>query len=540
MSRTLINGPDGVSPGSLTRSLLNTTTAGSAVITKLILGVGLAMSSTGVDAGTGDVTLSLASYTASGTGGVARTLFARAADTICVLDYNAKGDGVTDDTTAFNNAHTAAALLGKSVFVPATSTGYKIAGTITAKAPMYGEGIGTNIITSSASSDVIQISTSGVTISKLSVSSSVTRTGGYFINTIGVNYTQIKEVWLNGWYNGIGYTGAGATMFRVVDCMMATATPNGIGITISSSTNGVDMVIKDTMILGPSSSSQCVAGVRVYNAGDLTLNHVSTVYCGQGLELAPASGQTVQAFFATDCFFDSGNSTGVNIFANGGDIQLARFEKVWSCTNVNGFTLAGTGNILQTDFINCTGSNNTSGTGFAIATTTAKNTTLLGCSFSANAVGFSTVASATHWTVQECKITASGQFSGNTQAVSIGNSNDYFRFERNDCLSNGSFGSIGTFSGTPGQTFFFCQNFGVITRASGTVTLNSTGTTTTVTHGLSSTPRSQDIRITNIGGWGTGAQFWATNITGTTFDIDTAYAPGGGVVLAWEARIWGE
>jgi len=56
MPRTQVNGTQ-VSDGSIGRADLNTTTAGSAVITKLIAGTGVTMTFTGADSGTGDVTI---------------------------------------------------------------------------------------------------------------------------------------------------------------------------------------------------------------------------------------------------------------------------------------------------------------------------------------------------------------------------------------------------------------------------------------------------------------------------------------------------
>lgn len=59
MARTQLNlGAQGAD-GSILRTDLNTTTAGSALITKVIAGTGVTFSSTGADAGTGDVTINV-------------------------------------------------------------------------------------------------------------------------------------------------------------------------------------------------------------------------------------------------------------------------------------------------------------------------------------------------------------------------------------------------------------------------------------------------------------------------------------------------
>jgi hypothetical protein len=56
MAQTLINS-DGLASGCITRAKLNTTLAASAVIARTIAGSGIALTSTGVDSGTGDVTI---------------------------------------------------------------------------------------------------------------------------------------------------------------------------------------------------------------------------------------------------------------------------------------------------------------------------------------------------------------------------------------------------------------------------------------------------------------------------------------------------
>ena len=59
MARTLENAPEILSPASITRALINTATAGSALIAKIIAGTNVSITSTGADAGTGDVTIKM-------------------------------------------------------------------------------------------------------------------------------------------------------------------------------------------------------------------------------------------------------------------------------------------------------------------------------------------------------------------------------------------------------------------------------------------------------------------------------------------------
>lgn len=79
MGRTLVTGVqigDGtiqsvdIEDGGVKRSDLNTTSTGEAVITKIIAGSGIEISETGVDSGTGDVTITA---TVTSTGGISES-----------------------------------------------------------------------------------------------------------------------------------------------------------------------------------------------------------------------------------------------------------------------------------------------------------------------------------------------------------------------------------------------------------------------------------------------------------------------------------
>jgi len=73
-------------------------------------------------------------YNQGGTGAQDRTLTSRLQDFVSVKDFGAVGDGVTDDTAAFNAAW--AASNPQAVYVPAAS--YAITGTVTGKFFSFG------------------------------------------------------------------------------------------------------------------------------------------------------------------------------------------------------------------------------------------------------------------------------------------------------------------------------------------------------------------------------------------------------------------
>jgi len=56
MSRTEVHSAQ-IADGNVTRDDLNTTDSGKAVVCKIVQGSGIAISSTGADSGTGDVTI---------------------------------------------------------------------------------------------------------------------------------------------------------------------------------------------------------------------------------------------------------------------------------------------------------------------------------------------------------------------------------------------------------------------------------------------------------------------------------------------------
>jgi len=466
------------------------------------------------------------------------------ADWVSVKDFGAKGDGVTDDTFAFNNAQIYANSINASVYLPSPDAFYLLAGTVTVLTSMRGTGYATVIKTSSATADVFQITDPGCVLEDFWLTSTVTRTAGYFINSIGVNYTRLQRLGLINWFNGVGLTGGACTTFRLVDCSMSTNVVGGIGVTISTAVNAVDVLLRDVYIVGPTSGAQCAAGIQVTNVGDLTLEHVETVKCGTGFNIQPGAGQVIQCLYCSNSLFDSGSGTGVQFnMQSTGTVQLAKFVNCWAVTNANGFVLSASsaGTCTNAEFINCIGSNNVGGVGFQIVHSGVTNTNVIGGSYALNAYGVYINTSVTRFNLMGIRIGASGQFGNNTiNGLVLAGSNDQFTILGCDVTNNATpYAITAPVGGTPGQTWYIKDCPGIVTSSGGQATLTSAATTTTVTHGLAGTPRLQDVTITPNSGAGTGVFYAVTSVTATNFVITAQANPGAGVLMGWNARLWG-
>jgi hypothetical protein len=461
-----------------------------------------------------------------------------------VLRY---GTNTTPGSTDMTVALQAALTVGGPVYLPPGVI--RVTSNVTISTPgtfIYGSEFGSTITTSSATADVIDVQASDVTLKEFVINSSVTRTAGYYVN-VGIAGTQcgnvrIKNVQMIGFFNGVGYLGEGGSVFRLTDCFLNTSVAGGICVNINTTLTSADMVLRDLYILGPPTGAQPAVGVQICQAGDITLDHISTVSAGTGLNIAPQAGQIVQLLIASNCEFDSGSGTGVQFaMASTGSVQLAKLSNVWSCSNANGFVLGSTGQgtLLRSEFSQCTGSSNTAN-GFLINFSGVTDTVVEGSSFAANNAGFTAVSGVVRFKLIGNIIGSTGEFGDNATGLALLGSNDEFYIAGNDIAENTTpFDIVVPTTGVAGQTWFIKDNWGIITKSEGVVMLTSAATTTAVTHGLPAIPAAQDITLTPITGWGTAGTWWNSAQGASTFIVSTSANPGAGVQFAWKARIWG-
>ena len=145
-------------------------------------------------------------FTQSGSGAVARTVQDKVGEVVSVKDFGAVGDGVTDDTVAFQNAAAAA----KCVYVPSGT--YQLSGTIVVSvdgAHWFGDGISASILRATTNSlpiFTINGGLNGVTIEEMQLTRTPTAiTGGDGIrcSTVSIGQATLRRLLVQNQNNGL-------------------------------------------------------------------------------------------------------------------------------------------------------------------------------------------------------------------------------------------------------------------------------------------------------------------------------------------------
>jgi hypothetical protein len=271
-----------------------------------------------------------------------------------VLDYGAKGDGSTNDSTAIQNAINAAGAMGVSgrgvdVFFPAGVYSLGTASPITCNfnnVMLVGEGWQSTILyyTVGTTGDVLQIgngaSKSGCGLIGLSVWKSAAGTTGSNININAMNDCLVRDCVVNNGFNGITIQGASIKVWIDHVEVNNAGVTTGVGIQVTNGAAG-DTYITDC-VMSNNPANKPAAGIQLTQTGHCSILRCNITSCVKGLHVNPSTSQDVSYLFIDHTLFDSCGSHGAHF--NGTTAATSRIRSVVCCDSwFSGTTAAGSG-----------------------------------------------------------------------------------------------------------------------------------------------------------------------------------------------------
>lgn len=304
---------------------------------------------------------------------------------VAVSPYNAVGDGVTNNTAAFNSAIAAIQSSGAPgiLYVPPSAGGFLVSnGSLTISSPNIilqgaggmgsnGSGAGASTIIGSGSGDTITITGMGCAVRDLAFAQSGAQNGSYLkISQTGSGGSQgqitVSNVHMASPYIGVTLSSPSGEGEYWIERLLIEGNITGGGISINVGDAAVNL--RHVVMYNDSATSQPSYGIQVQSAGELIIcDGTDIVQMGNCLAIVPGQNQRVIATFVSDSLFDSGNGQGcVYIGPSGnGYVLTTRFSNVWASTgsniSTNGFTFIGSGStnpypsIQDVSLVNCVG-----------------------------------------------------------------------------------------------------------------------------------------------------------------------------------------
>lgn len=278
-------------------------------------------------------------YVPTGAGATNRTIDAKLKDSyLSVKDFGATGNGSTDDTNAIRAADAVALSQNKGVWFPTGN--YKVSSTLvpSSGAHWIGENYqNTVLMTNQATGDVVAISNGFVTIENMTWNSSVPRTAGHYV-TISSVVARLRDFRMDNSFEGIYLSSSAVADVLIENGTIISVNNSSIGMRLSG---GLAVEIQN-IVLSYDGVHHPFAQIYIDNGGDYNITNVQCLAGQTGMQIAPASGQSVAYVRCTHCYFDTSVNNGLII------------------------TQSGTGTVVGCDFVQCWASSSTAGNGVLI------------------------------------------------------------------------------------------------------------------------------------------------------------------------------
>ena len=383
----------------------------------------------------------------------------------------------------------------------------------------------TMISTSSATANIFTVSGEFVSIEDIGFTSSVTRTGGHFVDAVfGSNRFTLKNYYMENFWVGIRNAAAATTTIQG-GMMLNGVAGSGVLIRIDA---GFDVSIRDVLA---DAGANIFAGIYVTAVGDLTIEDCGLVNCGQVIYLVPGAGQVITSAWANNCFFDT--SVRSCYIQAAGTIARCIFNQCWFASSQNEnirIETTGAGVIDGLYFSECE-SYLSASHGISILSSGVKNFRWMGGAVAQNTTsGFNIAANTGEFAIQNTRIGACNGLLGNGTGIIIaaGTSANY-QIQGNDLRGNVTAAMTDGGTGTKDIR----GNLGYVTKAYGAATVLSAATTAVVAHGMSVTPQLRHCQVSQTASLGAANQMWVSAVNATNITISVNTAPGGDITGSW-------
>jgi polygalacturonase len=236
-------------------------------------------------------------------------------------DWGALGDGVTDDTTAIQNAINAAEAAGYGIiFFPA---GTYVVTSLTVESSgimLMGAGVDVTVLeTSSATADIITLGDgsttyNNITVKDMTIDTSVTRTAGAAIELNKINRVILDNIKTDSQIfsinapSGVTNTSVFISRFELREQVATT----GVGISLDGDIH--DVYINE-LIMNTTGSEPGI-GIRMTAANRVWITNSHLINAGKGIYIFPGAGDTVDRIFIENTEVASGDDNGFLIDSN--------------------------------------------------------------------------------------------------------------------------------------------------------------------------------------------------------------------------------